>query len=191
MTGPGPLLLVLAVLAALPWMPVIRAARGWGGGRPDGLADELRGRSRVGPPGGSAVDAAVVLDLVRAALAAGADVVGAIDAIGDALPPGQREVYARAARALRLGATWDSAFDTEDAVGLALAPAWTDGVDPEPLLAHAAASIRRGRQARAREAAARLGVRLVLPLGLCLLPAFVLLGLVPLLISAGVDLWGG
>jgi len=33
------------------------------------------------------------------------------------------------------------------------------------------------------QAAGRLGVRLVLPLGLCHLPAFVLVGLVPVLVS--------
>ena len=39
-------------------------------------------------------------------------------------------------------------------------------------------------------AAARLGVRLVLPLGLCLLPAFVLLGIVPFVLSLGGRLLG-
>lgn len=37
---------------------------------------------------------------------------------------------------------------------------------------------------------ARLGVRLVLPLGLCLLPAFVLLGIVPFVLSLGGRLLG-
>lgn len=124
------------------------------------------------------VDDAVVLDMVRAALRAGADVVSAIEAVGAALPAHQGEASVRAARALRLGSGWDAAWQQPGELAAALAPAWSDGVDPEPLLAHAAAAIRTGRQARAREAAARLGVRLVLPLGLCLLPAFVLLGLV-------------
>ncbi|WP_418606028.1 hypothetical protein [Georgenia sp. SUBG003] len=43
----------------------------------------------------------------------------------------------------------------------------------------------------AQEAAARLGVRLVLPLGLCFLPAFVLLGLVPVVLAAGGAVLGG
>ena len=41
------------------------------------------------------------------------------------------------------------------------------------------------------EAAGRLGVRLVLPLGLCHLPAFILIGVVPVLLSTGVALLGG
>lgn len=158
----------------------------------------------------------MVLDLLRAALAAGADVAGALDAVGASLPPVQGGRYRRAARGLRLGASWSAAWAAQGpdggtprptragaggragarrvsepvAAATVLAASWSDGVDPEPLLAHAASSLRRTRSARAREAAARLGVRLVLPLGLCLLPAFVLLGLVPVLLAAGFELWG-
>lgn len=186
----GLALVVLAVLAASPWQPPRSL-------RPDGPHPSEReqtagGESRRRRHPGAAqeeVDDAVVLDLVRAALAAGADVVSALEAVGDALPAAQGGRYRRAARALRLGSSWDAAWVEPGAVATALAPAWTDGVDPDPLLAHAAETIRRTRQVRAREAAARLGVRLVLPVGLCLLPAFVLLGLVPLLIAAGLDLW--
>ncbi|GAB2604787.1 secretion system protein [Pseudactinotalea suaedae] len=176
----GLLLLALAVLACLPWARrPLRASR----------ALPVRA-SRRHRSARELVDGAVVLDLVRAALASGVDVVGAIEAVGAALPGDQGTPYLRAAKALRLGAAWEVAWPVPSAAADALAPAWTDGVDPEPLLVHAAAAIRRTRQARAREAAARLGVRLVLPLGLCLLPAFVLLGLVPVLLAAGLELWG-
>lgn len=168
-------LIALAVVGWLPWAPV-RARR---------LAARRANEHEVR----DAVDDAVVLDLVRATLMSGHDVVTAIDAVGHALPPAQGARFVRAARALRLGAPWETAWKEPCQVTAALSPAWSDGVDPEPLLRHAAISIRENRQARAREAAARLGVRLVLPLGLCLLPAFVLLGLVPLLLSAGMQLW--
>lgn len=176
--GVAVLLLALAVLGCLPWAPrPLRATRAVLPGR--------RKRSEH-----ERVDDAVVLDLVRAALASGVDVVSAVDAVGAALPSEQGAPYRRAAKALRLGASWEAAWTRRSRAADALEPAWTDGVDPEPLLAHAAAAIRRTRQAKAREAAARLGVRLVLPLGLCLLPAFVLLGLVPVLLAAGLELWG-
>jgi pilus assembly protein TadC len=42
---------------------------------------------------------------------------------------------------------------------------------------------RRREGAAARVAAARLGVQVVLPTGLCLLPAFVLLAVVPLVLA--------
>ena len=51
-------------------------------------------------------------------------------------------------------------------------------------------SLRSGRQARDQEAAERLAVRLVVPLGLCHLPAFIALGIVPVVASLGLDLLG-
>lgn len=203
--APPALLLMLMALAAVavrPWAgPASRRRDRQGDARPrrhGGRSSGGRslGRWRAGWPWRSAardlreppVDDAVVLDMVRAALRAGADVVSAIECVGAALPASQGGPCIRAARALRLGASWDAAWQSPGELARALAPAWSDGVDPEPLLAHAAAAIRTGRRARAREAAARLGVRLVLPLGLCLLPAFVLLGLVPVLLSAGLEL---
>lgn len=189
MSWPNPgvamLLLALAVLACLPWArrPLREAAAA-----PVRMAGAVPVRRKRAVQ--DHVDSAVVLDLVRAALRSGVDVVGAVEAVGAALPGDQGAPYLRAARALRLGAGWEVAWPVRPETADALAPAWTDGVDPEPLLVHAATAIRRTRQAKAREAAARLGVRLVLPLGLCLLPAFVLLGLVPVLLAAGLELWG-
>lgn len=61
----------------------------------------------------------------------------------------------------------------------ALQPAWSDGVDPQPLLESAANQFRQLRIQQAKQAAQKLSIRLVLPLGLCQLPAFILLGLVP------------
>jgi len=101
----------------------------------------------------------------------------------------------RAGRALLLGATWAEAWDGAPEVLAplvdALEPAWVDGAAPGPLLRQAAGSVRSTRHREAQEAAARLGVRLVLPLGLCFLPAFVLLGLVPVVLAAGGAVLGG
>ncbi|MBM6979617.1 MAG: hypothetical protein I3J03_07855 [Actinomyces succiniciruminis] len=72
-----------------------------------------------------------------------------------------------------------------------LRPGWEDGASPAPLLAGTAASLRAGRQAADAEAAERLAVRLVLPLGTCFLPAFIILGIVPVVLSVGVDMLAG
>ena len=173
---------LLSALALLPWAC---------GPRPllePGQAD------RSAPPR-QQVDAAVLLDITRAAVVAGASVPSALAALAEALPPAQGGPLGRVVTALRLGASWSEAWQGSPQgyreLQHALGPAWTDGVSPVPLLRQAADTVRARRTARAREAAARLGVRLVLPLGLCLLPAFVLLGLVPVLLSTGSTLFGG
>ncbi|EGF54590.1 conserved domain protein [Actinomyces sp. oral taxon 170 str. F0386] len=58
-------------------------------------------------------------------------------------------------------------------------------------MAATAASLRAGRHARDEEAAERLAVRLVLPLGACHLPAFVILGIAPVVASVGMSMLTG
>ena len=145
----------------------------------------------------SGVDEALVLDLAAAALACGASLPGALRALGEAL---DGEELAVAGRALLLGADWEEAWGAPDDEAWrerrsrlegCLRPGWEDGASPAPLLEGTAASLRAGRRAADEEAAERLAVRLVLPLGLCHLPAFVVLGIAPVVASVGLDLLHG
>ncbi|WP_152192723.1 type II secretion system F family protein [Georgenia satyanarayanai] len=177
--------LVLAgALAAVPWLLA----------RPGAPRATRAGRRRGQRPP-AATDAAVLLDLLDVALASGASVPGALAALAGATAPDPVAAQLRSAgTALRLGATWREAWESCPAVlrplAAALEPGWTDGVDPCPLVRQAAASIRSRRRQEAQEAAARLGARLVLPLGLCFLPAFVLLAMAPVLLSGVGSLLG-
>jgi len=175
--------LVCLVLAVLPW---------WGDGRAVRLRDlRRRRRAEVAPTlvEDGPIDVAVVLALLEAALASGAGVPRALAAVGHAVGGADGPALARASAALVLGAGWDTAWAGAPVrlrpVADCLAPTWTTGSAPGPALRAAAAGLLRERRIVAREAAGRLGVRLVLPLGLCFLPAFVLIGLVPVLISVG------
>ena len=174
----GWLLVALSALAVAPWC-TRRRFPGY-----DVASRSVRRRTAAG----SRVDPAVALDIVAAAISAGAPVPVALGALGAAMPPKQGSVLNRAAAVLELGGDWDAAWEGAgqdlDPIARALRPAWSDGVAPGELLEQAAASIRSRRLGAAKDAAARLGVRLVLPMGVCLLPAFVLLGIVPVLLSA-------
>jgi pilus assembly protein TadC len=57
------------------------------------------------------------------------------------------------------------------------------GVPPADALRGAAQEIRRGEQQRLEVATATLGVRIVLPLGLVFLPAFILTTVMPIVIA--------
>lgn len=140
------------------------------------------------------VDEALVLDLAGAALGAGASLPGALQALGAAL---DEEPLAVVGRALLLGASWGAAWRAPEDAGWrarrarleqSLRPGWEDGASPGPLLAGTARALRAGRASRDEEAAERLAVRLVVPLGLCFLPAFVVLGIVPVIAGVGLDL---
>lgn len=57
------------------------------------------------------------------------------------------------------------------------------------VLSRAAGDLRRDLHTRAQAAAARASVKAVLPLGLCFLPAFLLVGVVPVVAGFTTSLW--
>jgi tight adherence protein B len=135
----------------------------------------------------------VVLDLVAAVLAAGAPLGTALDVVAQAAAqhddPWTADCLRHVARQHDLGL--DLGRDPGDRalpgwvreLGEAVGLAREAGVAAGPLLVAAAAQERRRAVAVARVAAARLAVQVVLPTGLCLLPAFVLLAVVPLVLG--------
>lgn len=142
-----------------------------------------------GVVGRGAVDTAVVLDLAAAALSSGLSIPGTLKALDVAIGGAART---QTANLLLMGATWEEAWEElpRERLREALRAAWTDGAAPVPLIQRSAQSLRLQRQRDAKEAAARLGARLVLPLGLCFLPAFILLGIVPVVAGAAGRLLG-
>ena len=129
-------------------------------------------------------DAALTCDLASAGLACGAAIPRVLDALAAA---SSCEALSWTASALRLGAPWNEAWEdtSEWAHPLrdALESAWTSGSAPETMLARSASWERRTRLAEAKTRAEELSVRLVGPLGACFLPAFLTLGIAPLLAS--------
>lgn len=141
----------------------------------------------------SAIDPAVMLDLASAGLAGGAAIPRVLTALATA--SGEPRLAA-VSRALIFGVEWNLAWsllqrgdpcpEWEPYLSAALEPAWKDGVSPEALLKGAGLRVRASKDQRARQAAQKLSVRLVIPLGICQLPAFVLLGIVPVIL-AGIE----
>ena len=139
-------------------------------------------------------DPALMLDLVAAMLEAGQPLLQALAVLADVVDPKTSRCLRRVQAGLELGAPWAAAWElaSPGPVGLpapathlrkALRFAATTGAPSAAVLLAEAAQIRRRRSREAERRAAALGVRLVVPLGLCALPAFVALSVVPLLLS--------
>lgn len=133
-------------------------------------------------------------DLMAACLASGAGPREAADAVGRSLSGPLGEALTRIAAELRLGGDparcWGR-FGPYD-LGRCMERACTTGVPPVDEVSRLAASYRteRGRVALAR--ARRAGVLATAPLGLCFLPAFLLVGVAPVVMGlAGTILAGG
>lgn len=134
-------------------------------------------------------DLPLALDLLAGALAAGAPVSGAVEAVAAALPGPLGDELGAVATALRLGAGTSQAWARCEAqpplraVARAVVRGADSGAALAPLARQLAADQRVADRATAEAAARRVGVLVVAPLGACFLPAFLLLGVVPIVLS--------
>ena len=131
------------------------------------------------------VDTALVLELLAAQLRAGLAPLAALGTLAEAL--NSRPLHTVCQR-LQMGSGWGSAWSGSAAGTFgelrdALAPAYTGGAPSTALLLSLADAYRLSERRAAERAAGKLSVALVVPLGLCSLPAFICLGIVPILIS--------
>ncbi|MDK6906875.1 type II secretion system F family protein [Actinotignum timonense] len=184
----GLALCLLVLLLAWAWKPATgRSARRKDGLHPPRAAHRAERRL---PPS----DPAFLADLARVALSSGASLPAALEAVSFAVAEEHAHLdIGTTAQLLLLGAPWAEAWEgihpRAHLLREALQPAWENGVAPLTLLGTAARSYRRRRSREARQAAAELGNSLVVPLGVCFLPAFILVGIVPAVAGAATGLF--
>jgi Flp pilus assembly protein TadB len=136
-----------------------------------------------------AADLPLAADLVAAALRSGVPVDGAVAAVAGVLGGPLGERLGRVARSLRLGGepaeAWQHLTDVPGSARLAAAAvrSSSSGGALAGALTRLADDLRADRAVAAEAGARRAGVLVVLPLGLCFLPAFVLAGLVPVIVA--------
>jgi pilus assembly protein TadC len=141
-------------------------------------------------------DLPLLLELLSACLAGGAPLPAAAEAVGPAVggPAGAR--LSAVAAALAVGTVpaqaWQSLAGADAAqraqdplapAARALARASEGGAPVASAVSRLAAEVRAEGRSAAEQAARRVGVLAVAPLGLCFLPAFVLLGVVPVVVG--------
>ncbi|MDQ4503790.1 type II secretion system F family protein [Sinomonas sp. ASV322] len=137
---------------------------------------------------GGVLRSALVLELVAAMLDAGSSLPRALGIAARVAGLGDGAV-GRAAAALELGVSWEHAWppdeigDEVSEIRASLQFAAATGAPSAQLISARARLLRRARHRELERRAAALGVRLVVPLGTCSLPAFLCLGVVPVLIS--------
>jgi len=154
------------------------------------FAPVLRRRSRARRRD-AAVFAAMpeVVDLLRLAVAAGYSVHQVLDIVAHRVPDPFAAPFADVRRRVALGSRLGDALDALDSLGdparplaAAMRAAAFDGVPLAPALERVSFDARLQRRRAAETAARRLPVQLLLPLVLCVLPAFALLAIAPLLL---------
>ncbi|MHC6229753.1 type II secretion system F family protein [Arthrobacter sp. MMS24-T111] len=191
--GQGPALFLLLAMAA--WLSCSGRSRSRRRLRRLNL-DAPRENHHQAPAGtekgraGGIRDTAMMLELVAAMLDAGAGIGRSLELVAASAAPHYRDSLRPVVSALAIGADWETAWrssavrlpevlELRDALGFAA----LTGAPSSAILYAQAARLRRERFRAAEKRAASLGVKLVVPLGLCSLPAFICLGVVPVLLA--------
>ena len=141
-------------------------------------------------------EAAALADLLGACLTAGCAPVDAVEIAAHARPGPVADRFGAAAAKIRAGAdaagVWRELGHWPELAGLGRALART-AESGTAVVAAVTAEAQRHRLARrlaAEAALARLGVLAAVPLALCFLPAFVCLGVIPVVIDLGSGVLG-
>ncbi|WP_060906603.1 type II secretion system F family protein, partial [Streptomyces scabiei] len=164
----------------------------------------LRRARRAGSDPAEAYDAAeaarrqpLAADLLAACITAGASPVVAARAVGEALGGPVGESLARGSAEARLGGepaeAWRglAALPGAGALARLLERADESGVPAASPVARLAAEARADRGRSATERARRAAVMITAPVGLCFLPAFITVGVLPVVIGLADGLLGG
>ena len=191
----------MAVVVGLPAGPVLGLGVALAGPR---LLARLEPRAVREERERLARDLPLLLELLSACLAGGAPLSAAAEAVGAAVggPAGAR--LTSVAGALAVGTppaqAWQSLAGADPAqraadplapAARALARASDGGAPVAAAVSRLASEVRAERRGAAEQAARRVGVLAVAPLGLCFLPAFVLLGVVPVVVGLAGPLLDG
>ena len=162
-----------ALLAVLTWTWIGRCEPGSVRRRREAAARELPG----------------FVHLLATALESGCDVTEALGVVCDALPGPAARLLAGVPLRLGLGVppevAWSPLLDEPGLAPLARAMVRThrSGSSVTQEVARLAGELERRAHLQMEERARAVGVRAAVPLGLCLLPAFLLLGVVPLVVG--------
>lgn len=170
-------------------LKVTTAARSGGGNYNSGGVSRPGLRSPVGNSNSGVVKVPLLLDMLGTALESGLTIQNGLHVVAAVAGSGISEALLRVAAALEMGVSWHDAWEGNTGsselaqLHAALSFGALTGAGAAPLLYAEAAHLRKAGGRQAEKRAAALGVKLVLPLGLCSLPAFVALGIVPVIIA--------
>ncbi len=140
-------------------------------------------------PGSGINDVPLMLELLATCLDAGLPLSRSLELLSAVTTARTREGLITVTAGLNIGACWQMSWrpvrNHPQLAGLyqALTFAAVTGAPSAGLLYAEAAQLRRTAQRDSERRAAALGVRLVIPLGLCSLPAFLCLGVVPVVVA--------
>lgn len=197
MTGPALSLLLIAAALVLGPGPAVARSRLPRSGRNSSppRPDQAPPRRRIRPHrADEPLELAGAWDLLAACLRAGMAAPVAVRAVAEGLGGAAGSALLRTAELLSLGAdphqAWQPTLDCAATARLARAArrSGRSGTALAESLTRLAATVRAGAREQSEARAQRAGVLIAAPLGLCFLPAFLAVGVVPVVIGLATGL---
>ena len=174
---------VSCAVSAMVWLALYRPQRGI----PTQGVHEYGGSARV------TLSLPLVLEMLIVSIRHGASIPTALHTLGALIAGPFGAGLLRVTSALQRGCTWREAWSLVDGderyataftqIDLALQDSWRYGQSPVASLRAAIERLRAHQHEDIEQQAARLSVRLLLPTGLCFLPAFIFIGVIPAIAS--------
>lgn len=135
----------------------------------------------------------LILSMIAVAMRRGTSLPRALDAVGENIGRGCGVLLLGVARLLNEGYPWHDAWSlalSDEAHGAtmalvhdALADSWAYGSAPMERLEATIAQVDENERSQIEQGASRLSIRLLVPTGLCFLPAFLFIGVIPTIAS--------
>lgn len=136
----------------------------------------------------------LVLEMIAVAVRQGSSIPRALESVGAVVSGELGRGLTHAGRALNRGADWHGAWavlceghsrlgPSFRVVSEALEPSWRHGSSPLIRLETAVEQMDKDERSAIEQSAAKLSVRLLVPTGLCFLPAFLFVGVIPAIAS--------
>lgn len=151
--------------------------------------DPVALRSRLGCGGRVNPPLTLVLEMVAVSLRQGASIPFALEGVGRTLGGAYAETMIRVARLLVEGNDWYFSWaqamrhpwigEAMTVLSGCLESSWLHGTSPLNRMDTTIDQVERKVRSRLDQETARLSIRILMPTGLCILPAFVLIGVIP------------
>lgn len=128
----------------------------------------------------------LVLEMLAVAIRRGASIPHALIVVGRIVGGDFDEGLSSVGGALNQGVDWDQAWPSGDDIALVrdvFAASWSSGASPLNRLDAAIEQLDWDERSQIERDAAKLSIRLLLPTGLCFLPAFIAVGVIPAIAS--------
>jgi tight adherence protein B len=140
----------------------------------------------------------IVLELISSAIQSGCSIISALQVVGENISGKIGNELEAVSRKLYLGESWDESWTTNSKndgrnskrseVNLAvikecLESAWSKGLSPISSIENFLNETYSNKQTEITKKIEKLSIKISAPLGLCFLPSFILIGVIPIIIA--------